>query len=312
MVTVQEYFDINYGTSLSLSDLEEHKSGINFISRTSQNNGVSSKVILKNDVEPIPLNTISVAVGGSVMESFLQEEPYYAGYHIRYLMPKFSMSKLQLLYYCACLRANKYKYSYGRQANRTLKDLLIPSLDEIPEWVLTMEMPEEPSKAPIEKNKKEELFIREWKKFKYRELFDVEKGKEIISKCSEGDIPLISATRENNGVSNYVTGQTLFQGGTITVAMNGASTGEAFYQEKAFYATADVNILIPKFTMNKYIALFITTIIGLEKYRFNYGRKWNVTRMNNSDIELPINEKKEIDFEFIEKYIKTLEYSSNI
>ncbi|TWQ20072.1 restriction endonuclease, partial [Escherichia coli] len=28
-----------------------------------------------------------------------------------------------------------HKYSYGRQANRTLKNLLVPSLDSVPAWV---------------------------------------------------------------------------------------------------------------------------------------------------------------------------------
>ena len=33
------------------------------------------------------------------------------------------------------IRANKYRYSYGRQANRTLRAIMVPSRDSIPSWV---------------------------------------------------------------------------------------------------------------------------------------------------------------------------------
>ena len=40
------------------------------------------------------------------------------------------------LYYCLCIEANSFKYStYGREANRTLKYLLVPTLDSVPVWV---------------------------------------------------------------------------------------------------------------------------------------------------------------------------------
>jgi hypothetical protein len=45
------------------------------------------------------------------------------------------MTDSQKLYYCACIRSNRYRYSYGRQANKTLRELPIPALDDIPDWV---------------------------------------------------------------------------------------------------------------------------------------------------------------------------------
>jgi hypothetical protein len=69
------------------------------------------------------------------MESFLQPAPYYSGRDLYFLTAKVPLTDVQKLYYCSCLRANKYRFNYGRQANRTLKDILIPSIDEIPAWV---------------------------------------------------------------------------------------------------------------------------------------------------------------------------------
>lgn len=135
MQKVSDIFDVKYGVNLELNALHQAKDGVNFVSRTAKNNGVSAKVERLPNIEPIPAGTISVAGGGSVMESFLQTEPYYSGRDLYYLTAKTNLSDQEKLYYCACLRANKYRYNYGRQANRTLKDILIPSPNEIPKWV---------------------------------------------------------------------------------------------------------------------------------------------------------------------------------
>ncbi len=134
-VKVSDIFDVKYGNSLSLLDLEKDSNCVNFVSRTEKNNGISAKIKLINGVEPSPANTISVAVGGSVMSSFYQQEPYYTGYHLMVLKPKIKLSEKEMLYYCMCLKANKYRFSYGRQANKTLKDIKIPAIENIPKWV---------------------------------------------------------------------------------------------------------------------------------------------------------------------------------
>lgn len=46
------------------------------------------------------------------------------------------MSLDRKLYYCLCIEANQFRYStYGREANRTIRHLTIPALEEIPSWV---------------------------------------------------------------------------------------------------------------------------------------------------------------------------------
>lgn len=132
---VDELFDVAYGTSLELVRLERDLKGINFISRTAKNNGVSARIKKLSDISPIEGPAITVALGGSVLESFLQIEPFYSGFHIFCLKPKAEMTLEEMLFYCACIRANKFRYSYGRQANRTLKSLRVPTRESIPSWV---------------------------------------------------------------------------------------------------------------------------------------------------------------------------------
>ncbi len=73
-----------------------------------------------------------------------------------------------------------------------------------------------------------------------------------------------------------------------------------------------MNVLYPKFNLTPAIALFITTLIRQEKYRFNYGRKWHMDRMKESCIRLPVKTDGTPDWNFMEQYIKSLPYSSQI
>ena len=99
---------------------------------------------------------------------------------------------------------------------------------------------------------------------------------------------------------------------TITVNRTG-STGEAFYEPCKYVASKDrVRVLIPRFDMNKFIGMFLIGIMQLEKYRYNYGRTWGAKRIRESKIELPLTKTGEIDWKFMEDYIKSLPYSSNL
>lgn len=135
LVRVADLFEVKYGVNLELNKMEIDPEGINFVSRSGKNNGVSAKVKQLSDVEPLDAGLLTVAGGGSVLETFVQPEPFYSGRDLYYLRALVSMTLEQKLYYCMCIRANKYRYNYGRQANRTLRDIMIPDIKEIPDWV---------------------------------------------------------------------------------------------------------------------------------------------------------------------------------
>lgn len=313
LVKISKLFDVEYGHSLELNRLTKDDSGINFVSRTSKNNGVSAIVEKLKDVEPNEAGTITVSLGGSVLETFLQTKPYYTGYHIYCLTPNIELTIAEKLYYCSCISANKFRYNYGRQANRTLRDLLIPDYSEIPNWVNEVDANEfDNANEPFKKISSPHLQTDKWKEFRLDELFDIKKGKRLTkANMKDGEVPFIGAIDRNNGYRQFIGQDPIHKGNTITVNYNG-SVAEAFYQPNPFWASDDVNVLYPKFKMNQYQALFIASIIKLEKYRFNYGRKWHLERMNNSEIKLPVTNENIPDYKFMENYIKTLNYSKMV
>ena len=307
---VHKLFDVSYGTSLELNHLKKTDDGINFVSRTSTNNGVSANVELISGIDPFETGLITVAAGGSVMSSFVQSKPFYTGYHVFCLKPKTKMSLQKKLFYCMCLRANKYKFSFGRQANRTLRDLELP--DKIPSWINQVSTDEPISKKSFHE-KTIDLSDRKWLKFRYDDLFKIERGKgarknDIIK---DGITPFVTSIDNNNGW----TGKVLFkpQHGSNVIGVNrNGSVAEAFYQPLPFCSTEDVHIFNPQFELNPFRALFLITLIKKEKYRYSFGRKWGIKRMNETVIQLPIDKNDNPDWQFMEDYIKSLPYSKNL
>ncbi len=312
LVPINELFDAIYGVNLELLNLDicnrNDPNSIRFISRKDNDNGLAAYVKQVDGITPNPAHTISVAVSGSVLSSFYQDEEYYSGRDIYYLKPRRQMTVEEMLFYAFCLTANKYKYNYGRGANRTLKQILVPKSMPIEFKRLSISEFEIPKQAPII-SEEIELKVGSWDKFVLNELFTVKKGKRLTKEdMNEGDTPFIGAIDSNNGWREFIGQPALHTGHTITVNYNGNGVAEAFYQPVGFWASDDVNVLYPKFAMNIYSALFIAAVIRHEKYRFNYGRKWHSDRMVKSVIKLPAANGKP-DFLFMEKYMKSLPFS---
>lgn len=313
---LSDIFNISYGTKLDMNKMSStENSKIAFVSRSSKNNGVVAYVDSYNNLPPLPSGLITVTLGGSyVLSSFLQEKPFYTAQNVAVLEPKEKLTKEEKLYYCLCIRQNRFRYSaFGREANRTLRDLLVPTLESIPRWVNQTSLEKfDSARNSVLANKSPKLNVNNWKDFQLSDLFEVKKGKRLTkANIKPGSTPFIGAIDQNNGYRQFIAREPIHEGNTITVNYNG-SVAEAFYQPVPFWASDDVNVLYPKFKMTAYSGLFIVAIIKLEKYRFNYGRKWHMDRMKTTTIRLPVNFMNNPDTVFMENYIKTLNYSVNV
>lgn len=127
--TVSDLFKVQYGINMELNACDETTSddpdGVAFVARTSENNGVSAYVKKISGKEPQPAETITVAGGGSVLSTFVQKRPFYSGRDLYLLLPKTKMILQTKMFICTVLSANQYRYSYGRQANKTLPYLIL-------------------------------------------------------------------------------------------------------------------------------------------------------------------------------------------
>ena len=307
---ISDLFVLHQGNGFELYNMNiSDNSGINFVSRTAQNNGVVAQVERENMKEPFPAGYITVALGGSVLSSFVQIKPFYTAFHIMVLEPKRNMSFNEKLFYCMCIQNNAYRYSYGRQANKTLKNIVLP--DTLPEWVKSVEIC---PLATAKKNKPKDMDMKKWNNYKMESLFNFEKGKRLTkADIIPGKINFLGAISENNGVRENIETSYFWEPNCITVNYNG-SVGEAFYQSEPFWASDDVNVLYAKdfWAMNKYVAMFLVTVIKANKYCFGYGRKWTLGKMKETIIKLPSRRDGTPDFMYMEEYIRSLPYSDRI
>lgn len=334
-ININEIFDISYGNKLDMCQMTHNDKGIPFVTRTATNNGVGAHVEPIKGAIPYPAGSLSIALGGSIGSTFLQTKDFYTSQNVAVLQPKEKLSS-EILLFIATLIEKECKqrfFAFGRELNKHIKrDFTIklpllknnmPNWSEIDSIVKDQIIPQLPKKAqkvwlkkydtkPIHQENME-LNTQDWKWFTYDSIFDIRKGKRLTqADMITGNIPYIGAIESNNGLSAYIGNDSqLHAANTITVSYNG-SIGYAFYQDKAFWATDDVNVLYPKFKLNRFIALFICTLIEKEQYRFCYGRKWDLEAMKTSRIKLPVTSSGEPDWQFMEDYIKSMPYSKNL
>lgn len=318
---IGDLFLIKKGKRLTKEDQVSGKTP--YIGAVDSNNG------LTNYIEQSPIhegNTISLSYNGSVGEAFYQAHPFWATDDVNVLYPKFNLTRNIALFICPILRLEKYRFAYGRKwtlekMNESI--IRLPTKNGNPDWQFMEDYIEkiynkfEKRTITKIKTKPNSLDISDWKQFKIKDLFDVSlsKGDLKLDSCVSGDIPLISSGETNNGCVGFIDSEgdgkaVIFKSNKITVDM----FCNAFYQSTPFFAVSHgrVNILTPKFLMNKYIGLFIATLINKEKFRFTYGRAVYSNVISELTIALPTVSQGNPDWQFMENYIKSLPYSDLI
>lgn len=149
----------------------------------------------------------------------------------------------------------------------------------------------------------------DWRQFSIGSLFEIEKGTRLTRAAMiEGDTPFIGATLENNGITARIgnTGH-IHPGGLMTVAYNGQkATGKAFYQPISFWASDDVNVLYPKFSLTENIALFLAPLFWEAGRPYSFGDKWGKDVMESDYLTLPANASGEPDWDYMDKNMRTI------
>ncbi len=319
---VIDLFDVKGTITTPIDILETGPLKYPYVTTQSSNNGVRD--FFSTFTEDGNVITIDSAVAGFAS---YQEESFAASDHVEKLIPKFNMTRNIALFIVTILNQEQYRYSYGRKDNQkniknTVLRLPIDALGN-PNWSHIENYMNSLKNKPITtSNSKCSEFLNtsSWQEFELGSIFDIKKGKRLTkAEQTEGKTLYIGAIDSNNGVTNYIGQEAIHEGNTISLSYNG-SVGEAFYQPEPFWATDDVNVLYFKKSnkneFNKYIALFICTILRQEKYRYSYGRKWVLENMRSTKIKLPIkrntNNEYEPDWNFMENYIKALPYGDRI
>lgn len=135
-----------------------------------------------------------------------------------------------------------------------------------------------------------------WKKYRLSDYFDVE-GTETTAL---GDLlrheralpegkkhPYVTTRESNTGVDGYYPHWTE-EGGVICI--DSATIGHSKYRHDSFSASDHVEKAVPKegVPFDKFVGMFVETVLNMETFRYGYGRKFNQERIRNTEILLPM------------------------
>lgn len=156
-----------------------------------------------------------------------------------------------------------------------------------------------------------------WKKFHLYDdcLFTIDSGTKLDKVKMTNNNPsvnFVGRANANNGVTDYIDeieGLKPYDAGCLTVSLGGEYLGSCFIQDKPFYTSQNVNVLIPKHPMSDYCKRFIATMIFKEgRLRYKaFIDELNRHMRTDFSILLPITSTKTPDWDYMEQYMKGIE-----
>ena len=323
---IEKLFTVKYGVNLELSNCDEiinnEEIGIKFVSRTESNNGVSATVMPIENVIPQKAGLISVAGGGSVLSTFIQPEPFYSGRDLYTLASKDNISFEAKMFIITIIKANKYKYSYGRHANKTLPylELMLPVVKDdknapiidktckysdegyVPDWQFMENYIKSLHYKPLTTKNKVgnigSLEINNWKSFKVGRILSILNGKGITNDEIEenpGTFNAVQSGEENNGVLGKIDliyckkkKYTVSERSCLTVARSGSAGYVSFHPNGCVVGDSAKILLLPEKIASNGVYLFIQTLLTANRFKYAYGRKVTEEKYAEDEIKLPI------------------------
>jgi hypothetical protein len=166
----------------------------------------------------------------------------------------------------------------------------------------------------IVENAKENIVdIAKWDKFSIcgkNGLFKLvqPKPRTLLAYSNDGETPFVASGGQNNGIEKYVeTNEILDNGNCISVSAIG---GFAFYQAKDFIGRGGAGSAIKLLyndNLNKKNALFLCAVLQKSLSKYDYTTMLSGDKLKKEYIYLPITEKGEPDWAYMEDYIENIQ-----
>lgn len=158
-----------------------------------------------------------------------------------------------------------------------------------------------------------------WKKFKVLDVFEpFINGKGLTKQEIEdnpGKLVAVQSSSENNACMGLIDEQycremkyKIIYRPCLTIARSGSAGFVSFQPQGCVVGDSAKALVIRKQDVNEYHYLFLRTILMKNMYKYTYGRKVKAEQYMNMEIALPATKEGEVDWAFMEKYIKKLHY----
>lgn len=317
-----KYFDFDnifdYKRGARLINQNQIPGDIAYISSTALNNGVSNYIIPPDYLIKYR-NKLTLSNSGSVGYMFYHDYEFVASDHVMVVWPKnVELNKFIALFLKPVFESIRYRYNFGREITDTRlpKEQIYLPIDKNGDvdWKYMEEyiglLHSNIKFSPIKTQEKElqNLDLSCWGEFKFidRRIWEkITHGQRLIAANRiPGDTTYYSASEYNNGITDSIDNP-LF---TVSDCIVYSTFGTAFWAEGEFTASDEIYAFHNK-RLNKFNALFIATVMRQNQYKFKFGRKAFYNKFKNETILLPVDKNGNLDWDYMENYIKALPYA---
>lgn len=332
-----DLFEIVGTKSLDSNAIEFTETGINFIGRTSENNGIQGK-IQKRNFEPNEPYTITATVIGNYKYVKYQKERYYCSQNINKLTPKniitcwnekiayffvTNIQKFVSLYdnqqsgyklddiknhlICLPVKNKKIDFNFMESLISELEKEHVNKLsnflneNRLDDYELTFE-----EKELLENYK--EIQFEEYSISNFFEVLTPKKRFDAnkVNVLEKGIHPYIVRMSTNNGQKGYIDENTIYLNDANTLSF-GQDTATVFYQKNPYFTSDKIKILrFKNGNLNSELGLYFVSAIFKSFSKFFWGASsFSVDVIKNQKIKVPV-KNENIDIETMESLIKLI------
>lgn len=311
----------------SSSDLGNTPKGyIPFIGRTANDNGIQGEVKVEKE-SIVSGNCITVSMVGTNVSKY-HHYKFTCSQNILVLRNK-HLNKYNAQYLISILDKYLFTKGYGYGHPVSLKRFrrdyipLPANSQDNPDYGFMEAYMRQKEQEKLDKYKQfvskrlaelhdykevEPLENKEWGEFFIQDIATIESGRDIYAQERiSGNTPYVSSTANNNGIGYFVSNYNKTkEAGCLSVNRNG-SVGYSFYHPYEALFSNDCR----KLRLNnpsKHIGIFISQQITRQRAKYGYGYKMGTARLKRQKIMLPMNNQNQPDYEYMENYMKRLEY----
>lgn len=297
-----------------------------YITRSDIQNGINS-FITDNQSSMYSKNKGNViTIGLDTQTVFYQNNDFFTGQNIQILKNDY-INKSVAMFIIPLLKIQMRKFNWGGNGatlSRLKRTKILLPVDNSgnPNWQFMEDYIKQEEKDIAQKviSYYEQKMLEtsfdlvglegvEWKEFNFSKIFrKIQRGKRLKKDDHiEGDVPYISSTSLNNGLDQFIGNEDKVRKfkNNITLA-NSGSVGSCFYHEYEYIASDHVTSLTLNKT-DKYVYLFMATIIKRLEEKYSFNREINDKRIRNEKFILPVDKNGNPHWEYMSQFMRKLE-----
>ncbi len=321
---VLDYFEVNKypGSENNMASMLPGSTPL--ISAKNSRNGLKTFVTADpQKIKPAGVITWNKDGDGGAGLAFYQPFSFAADSHIFVLSPREHLSAEVCIFISTILSQFYGFFGHGRanslsRIKKTRIQLPIGDYNE-PDWLFMEVYIKERQQQLLQKYIRfidianqtrggQPVEAHEWNEFLVSDIFDIKPGKRLTkSDMIPGIRPFIGATEANNGVTNFVSNTNVSLDRNVLGVNYNGSVVENFYHPYECIFSDDVKrFQLKNKSANKYVYLFMKSVILQQKNKYAYGYKFNEERMRKQKILLPVDDAGKPNWAYMENYGRQL------